>query len=345
VHVFGRGWSRRELEARVGDMAQLCGFRHARWDVGPGADLRVVEVYNAAGLRFTVCPDRGLDVLDLAVGEVPVAFQTGPTALHPAFGAQDEAGFRLRAHGGFLFTAGPDNVGAAAVDQGRSWMPHGVWDTWPAHAVRTRCVWRGDSAFLVVEGDLSFGRLFGERLDVTRRIVCPADETAWTVTDIVRNAGFAPAPCLLLYHFNLGYPVVDEDTELLVRSRITPRDDAAQSAVHRARRVEPPLAPDAPEQVFHHTVEAEPNGEARVRVVNRRLPLTVEFRYPLTHLPHLWQWRYLSAGAYVLGIEPSNTTVLGRAAARAHGPFPMLAPGETARYRVHVRFSHTAEPS
>jgi hypothetical protein len=44
-------------------------------------------------------------------------------------------------------------------------------------------------------------------------------------------------------------------------------------------------------------------------------------------LPRLWQWIDPSLG--VLGIEPANCSVLGRAHDRAEGRLPVLAPGET----------------
>jgi hypothetical protein len=43
-------------------------------------------------------------------------------------------------------------------------------------------------------------------------------------------------------------------------------------------------------------------------------------------LPRLWQW--IHPGYGVLGIEPANCSVLGRAHDRAEGRLPVLAPGE-----------------
>lgn len=39
----------------------------------------------------------------------------------------------------------------------------------------------------------------------------------WTPQeDLVRNDGFRPAPHMMLYHCNLGFPVVSPDSELIV---------------------------------------------------------------------------------------------------------------------------------
>ena len=43
--------------------------------------------------------------------------------------------------------------------------------------------------------------------------------------------------------------------------------------------------------------------------------------------PRLWQWIEPTLG--VIGIEPANCSLLGRAHDRAEGRLPELAPGET----------------
>ncbi len=63
-------------------------------------------------------------------------------------------------------------------------------------------------------------------------------------------------------------------------------------------------------------------GATHVAVVFGAIHVTVR-----SSLHRLWQWIEPSYG--VLGIEPANCSVLGRAFDRAEGRLPVLAPGET----------------
>jgi hypothetical protein len=66
----------------------------------------------------------------------------------------------------------------------------------------------------------------------------------------------------------------------------------------------------------------------------RGLALTI--RYQKDALPYLWQWRNFKERAYVMGVEPGNAHMQGRAYNREHGTLPILEPGERREYRLEV---------
>ena len=66
-----------------------------------------------------------------------------------------------------------------------------------------------------------------------------------------------------------------------------------------------------------------------MRVRNGPLRIAVE-----SSLPRLWQWIDPALG--VLGIEPANCSVLGRAHDRAEGRLPVLGPGEERVTRLAI---------
>jgi hypothetical protein len=51
------------------------------------------------------------------------------------------------------------------------------------------------------------------------------------------------------------------------------------------------------------------------------------------------QWVHPAPGIAALGLEPANCSVLGRAADRAAGRLPMLAPGAERTTRLEFRVS------
>ena len=81
-----------------------------------------------------------------------------------------------------------------------------------------------------------------------------------------------------------------------------------------------PAADDAVERVFEHV------GATWARLTNGRLGVELTVR---SSLPRLWQWVQPASGLYVLGIEPANCSVLGRAHDIAAGRMPFLDPGES----------------
>jgi hypothetical protein len=67
-------------------------------------------------------------------------------------------------------------------------------------------------------------------------------------------------------------------------------------------------------------------------------PLALCLEYDAKALPRFIQWKQLGSGVYVMGLEPANCLVLGRAAERKAGALQMLSPGEKRVFslRLHV---------
>ena len=60
--LYGRTWNRAELLSRVGDIHQVAGIRDTRLEGGRASGGRAVELNAGDGFRFTVLPDRCLDI-------------------------------------------------------------------------------------------------------------------------------------------------------------------------------------------------------------------------------------------------------------------------------------------
>ncbi len=76
--------------------------------------------------------------------------------------------------------------------------------------------WDGDECCLECRGVMRQSRLFGENLVLTRRISAWLGESSLQIEDTVRNEGWEPAPFMILYHINVGFPVLDEGSRLIV---------------------------------------------------------------------------------------------------------------------------------
>jgi hypothetical protein len=83
------------------------------------------------------------------------------------------------------------------------------------------------------------------------------------------------------------------------------------------------------------------DGRLQVTLHNPHFPLgsdsravTVNLTWNQQQLPRLVQWYMPGAGVHVLGIEPANCYVEGRAVERARGTLEMLEPGESRTYQL-----------
>jgi hypothetical protein len=179
--------------------------------------------------------------------------------------------------------------------------------------------------------------MFGENLLLTRVISTALGENRITIEDTVENQGFRSSPFMLLYHINIGYPVVSEKAEWICRKHdVTPRDAEAKKGIGVWDRFQRPTSGYS-EQVFYHDLPAGRDGFARIAIRNPDLGLELEVAYRKKELPFMTQWKQMGKGEYVMGIEPANCHPEGMAAERdKFHSLRVLKPGETASARLEI---------
>ena len=143
---------------------------------------------------------------------------------------------------------------------------------------------------------------------------------------------------MLLYHMNFGYPFLTPDLQMKLPegTATTPRTEEAAKGLGQERTFQEP-ADGKEEQVYFHQVPAD-QGLGRVELYNPGLGFGAEVTWTKDTLPVLAQWKCMRSGEYVLGIEPTNSYIMGRSAERENGTIGMLQPFETRRMQVTMRF-------
>jgi hypothetical protein len=156
------------------------------------------------------------------------------------------------------------------------------------------------------------------------------------IDDRLINEGYQPVNPMLLYHCNFGFPVVSQDTELVVDDLdVRPRDPAAAAGLGQQNTFQPP-DPDYAEQVFFHQVRPGADGFATASLINRAIDFGAYVRYRTAELPILVQWKMMGAGAYIVGLEPATNPLAPRQALRQAGLLKTLAPGEEMSFAVEI---------
>ena len=244
-------------------------------------------------------------------------------------------------------TCGLTQVGSPCEDDGESLGVHGRAHHTPARQVAAEGRWNGDEYDLRVAGVVEERRLFGEALRLTREITGRLGENRITIRDLVENVGFEPTPHMMLYHFNFGFPLMDEKTTVSFPSaRVIPREeDLPLDAIDAWQAPEEGFA----ERVYYHEdLKTDTDGRASATIRNpafplagaaRTTPIEVELLWSAETLPRCVQWRMPAAGVYVLGVEPANCHVEGRAAERKRGTLLTLEPGESVVYELELRIT------
>lgn len=335
--LFGREWTRDELLRRVGHADQLAGVKLLEGADGVERGARVLRVWTGSGLEFDVLAERCLDLAACRYRGIPLAWLSPAGAAHPAYYEPAGAGWLRTFPGGLLATCGLDQFGAPSDHAGEHYGLHGRIANTPAQALAHRAYWDGDVYRLEIAGEMRQARLFGENLLLRRSICAELGASRIRIEDVVTNQGFQAQPHMLLYHFNLGFPLVGERARLVLDAeRTVPRDVDAELGAAEWDRFQPPT-PGYREQVFYHAPRPGADGRVHAEMRNPELGLGLRLSYAAAELPHLYQWKMMGEGAYVVGVEPANCAgILGRADAVERGVAPILQPGESRRYAIEI---------
>lgn len=335
--LHGRDLDRRGLAARSGDPRAAGGIRAVTLDDGAGRGVRILEIRTAAGLDADVLVDRAMDVGELRLRGRNLAFLSPTGVRHPSFHhgeEEDGLGF-LRSFTGALVTVGLDHAfGPQESDADRFAYPgrrrvlhglHGRVANLPARLIGYGERWddAAGACTLWAEGVVRQSAVFGEHLELRRRIEAPLHAARLHLVDEVVNCGFEPVPHCLLWHVNFGWPLVDDAT--LLRLPAEPGRPPG-----RVGPLGPPVV-GRPEAVTALRPEADAEGRAEARIVNPELGLGVRLRWRADAMPAFVLWSHLRAGAYTIGFEPTTHAIDD-----PPGPHGELAPGEARRYELEL---------
>ncbi len=325
------GHKRAETEKRIGHPSQLCGLKSYTLNDGRSAGLRAVDFRTAAGLDFTVLLDRGMDISEARFKGISLCWRSPAGDVAPSFFEQKGMGWLRSWSAGLLTTCGLDNAGDPCVDDGEELGLHGRISAVPAERIALTEKWDGEDILLSVRGLLREGRLFGPCLEMVRTITTCGSSKGLSVRDTITNVGARRAPCMIVYHINIGFPLLDEGTELIAPVAETiPYEDYADPRWEAFSKMEAP-DPGCRETDYMHVMKPDSQGWVTVGVYNRALVdgLGLRIRYRHSELPHFNEWKMMGEREYVLGIEPGNCLPYSRYREREAGRLVYLEVGET----------------
>ena len=323
----------KQYDAHIGHPSQLCGVEELRLVGGKGDGMRLAEVKNAAGLRVTVSPDRCADIARVEFKGDNFSFFSPCGYVAPAFYRPDGTDFLKSFTAGFLTTCGLTAVGSPCTDDGEILGLHGTIGNTPCE----RFSWEETDTDFVLHALVNDSVIFAHKLTLERTITVGKYENRLSVQDTVTNHGDTVSPLMLLYHMNMGYPLLSENAVLEIPSRtVTPRDAHAAEGIDSWNKMLPPT-PGFAEQCYYHRFD----GAGSARLTNPDIGKGLEITFDGKELDCMTEWKMMGVHDYVLGLEPGNCTPDGRDVLRQQGRLRFIAPGEEKTFRVDVRFFET----
>jgi len=287
-----------ELLKHLGNIDQIAGIRESRLLRGRGEGIQIAEFYNAAGLRFSVVPDRCMDLYDFSYKGVNISFHSKNGLTSPlSYNAMDGE-FAEQWPAGMMVTCGLDNVGGH-TNAGGVFPTHGRTSHVPAQNFGTETFWDGDNYILRATGEVHQTKMFSRHLSLRRTIETGLTDKTVKIHDVITNFEAQDEPYIILYHCNFGYPLLQSDSRVqMSKADIEPMDAGSVEPT----RVSAP-AEGVGEQGFWYTNMGE---QACAVLYNERLELGAYLAFDTKNLPRMFQWKFMKSHDYVVGLEPGN---------------------------------------
>lgn len=295
----------------------------------------MIEAWNAVGLRVEIVVDRGFDVFRAEYQGRPLSWQ-GPPGMRSRFSYEPQGwGWLRNFQGGLLVTCGLEHV-LMPVDRSSPeyrFLPdmprhlglHGRVANEAGEILERQLVQVEGEPVLRIVGRVIQAALYHERLWMLRTIEIPVFEPEIRIHDVVRNVGHYETHHELLYHINLGYPLVDAGAEVRI---------ASKSGEEMIRITDP--VPGFVEQVTGHDMARSPDGRAAVELVNVPAGRSLKLDYTADRLPYFYVWHMVDEGVYAIGFEPSTSK---RSDGNEEPSLSYLRPNEEAEYDLRFRVS------
>ena len=330
--------NREDIYKYTGDSSQVFGARQFIFAEGKARGMRAVEVDNGSGLRFTVLPDRSMDIGALSYKGINFSYICKAGYVAPAYYDDAGIGWLKTFTGGFLTTCGLTQAGAPCTDEDEELGIHGDISTSPAEDLCVSTDLGAQVPVIVISGKMRTGRLFGYSIWLHREIRIEYGVNRIYITDKVENRGGEERPYMILYHFNMGYPLLDEHTKFVTNARyLRPRDDEAEKGISWRTGFQKPQS-GFKEQVFYYESISEPGKTCFAGLYNRELGIGANIHVKPGQLPNIIQWKNAGHGDYVQGIEPANCWPEGRVKQREYG-LAVIKPYETKVQEIYIEIT------
>jgi hypothetical protein len=308
--------------------------------------VELVEIDNGR-MRIFILPTRGMSVWKIDLGEEVLGWRSpvrGP--VHPKFvPIFDPNGLGwLDGFDELIVRCGLESNGAPEFDnQGKLMYPvHGRIGNKPAHFVDVTV---HDAGTIQLRGIVEETRFHFQKLRLETIITTSIGSTDLKIDDRVENFGGTPAEMQLLYHVNIGEPVLRPGDQLVAPVKAIHKRDNPAVDQHTDWDVYGlPIAGQA-EECFYMELFSDNNCRSEVLLKGADGSRGTSLSYGAKTLPcfSLWKNMVHSADGYVTGLEPGTNYPNTRTHEAENGRVVKLDPSETWSAQLLLRAALSIE--
>jgi len=315
--------------------------RFGRFVGGRSDAVEIIRIDTGAA-AIHLLPTRGMAIWNIESEATRFGWRSpvdGP--VHPALVPIDEpsglgwlSGFdELLVRCGLESNGAPEHDGA-----GRLQYPlHGRIGNLPADGLQIE--YDEASGRVEVIGDYRESRLFFTNFHLRSRIRVHAGSADVEILDDVTNERATAASMQLLYHINLGAPVLQEGARVLAPvAELAPKDALSANEIERWNECPGPQ-PGYSERVYFASLKADRAGQTSTMLQNADATLALAVDYSTKTLPRFVFWKNTAAEAdgYVCGLEPATNFPNPRSFEAEQGRVIELQPEQTASFRLKLQ--------
>lgn len=334
---------KQDWKDKISNHIQLGGIETSVIDNGAGRGTRIAWINTGTGLRFKVVIDRAMDIADAFFNQHSLAWISHGGITYPQPFSDKGIDWLRTFGGGLLTTCGLTHVGGPESDEFGDRGLHGQISNLPAEIVSIiQPDPRRGNLEMSITGLIRETKPFGPSLELRRTISATLGKATIRIHDEVINKGNTPSPHLLLYHFNFGWPLVDEGADILWKGKWSPRNGEENAKIFREgndfKKCQAPLDEHSGggEEVVLVDIEADIFGQSVCGISNPKIGLAVALKFKKDQLPWVANWQHWGKGEYVTGLEPSTHPLTGQAKAREDGTLIFIEPGESRSYELEL---------
>ncbi len=192
------------------------------------------------------------------------------------------------------------------------------------------------SGRLELIGDLRESRLFFSNFRLQSRLRMHAGRPTVEILDDVTNEGSRPATMQLLYHINVGTPILQEGARLVMPvERLAPKDALSAGEIDQWDQFGGPQGGYS-ERVYFAELKSDDTNLTTAMLQNADASHALAVTFGTKTLPRFVVWKNTAdrADGYVTGLEPATNFPNPRSFEASQGRVVQIQPEETVSFRV-----------
>ncbi len=316
-------------------------MRYHQLSSGCSAGLYCLTI-NTGSTVATILPDRGMGLWKCWSDGVEFGWQSPvPGPVHPSFvPVHDATGIGwLEGFDELLVRCGLQSNGAPEFSENGTvrYPLHGRIANLPAHQLDIQV--DVENGIMDVIGVISESRFLVYKLELQTRYRFRVGSPVIEMVDTVTNRSSHPGSMQLLYHINVGQPVLQSGSTVHAAYRsLSPRDARAAESIERWNQCDGP-ASGYQEQVYFMDPMADDHNWSEAMLASSDGTIGFAVHFDNRSLPCMSLWKNTASveDGYVVGLEPATGFPNKRSFEEKNGRVVALQGGESKTFRLKLQ--------